>query len=474
MFEITWIIIVNLALYFKTLRFKLVSDDQTVYMNPPKHKNWIHKRWLQISGQAKYPSKTPTIYKERNGKWKFAVVNTAEFEHLLALFFHICICVAIYFAFGMNRVSFLTALLYSVNPVNNQGTIWPSGRSYVFSILFLLLSMILPLVGPVFLYCAAWYTAGFLPPLALIGSKFWWLVCFMPVIWFLHSRKWVKAVTGKQEMECYEEDKFSLHPKKWIIAIKTFGFYLTLCLIPFRITFYHNFLQSMSGSGKERAKTIWDRYFWIGLFSLSGMIYHWFTVPWNTLSWALFAFLITILPFCNFWRATQEIAERFAALPNVFLMYALAQIVAPYSIIVTAFLIFYATRTYYTVGLYADEYWITEYAVVEDKYAWWAWHCRAMKRWDTRSLQEAILLWTMALLLSPREFKILINISACLRMIGNHQEAENYLKMAEENIIKGQEKEAMEVINAHRDSFKKLVAANKKGKKISVNFPILL
>ena len=322
--SIAWITVVNLALYLKTLRYKFVSDDYSVFNNPPKYKNRWHKRWLQITGQGKWAARSINFYKE-NGKWKVAVINTGEQEHLIALLVHIAICISIYFGFGPSQVSFVAALFYSVNPVNNQATIWPAGRSYAFSILFLLLAMIIPYAGPVFLYCAAWYTAGFLPPLALIGSKIWWLIGFMPIIWFLHSKKWTTAIKSKRQAETFTEDRV-VHPRKLILFTKTLGFYFLLCLIPFRITFYHNFLQSAAGSMKHKCYTF-CRYFWVGFAFICGMIAYSVLVPWNTLSWALYAFFITILPFCNFVRSTQEIAERFTALPNIFLMYALAQVI---------------------------------------------------------------------------------------------------------------------------------------------------
>src|SRR3990167_2719961 len=109
--EIVWIIVVNLILYFKTLRYKFVSDDFSVYHNPPKYKNWLHKRWLQITGQMKLSSKTVNFFKDENGKWKIAVIETAEQEHLLALLIHTAICVMIYVAFGASTISFIAALL---------------------------------------------------------------------------------------------------------------------------------------------------------------------------------------------------------------------------------------------------------------------------------------------------------------------------------------------------------------------------
>jgi len=443
---IALIVVTNLALYIKTLRYKFVSDDFSVWKNPPIPRSRIHKLWLQLTGQMKIYAKSIQFHKV-NGKWYLAIARNEEMEHLLTLALHIFICVAIYFAFGSSWVSFVAAMLYSTNPVNNQGTIWPSGRGYVYPILFLLLAIALPILSPIFLYAGSWYTAGFLAPLALIGSSKWYLLGFMPLIWYLHSKKFKTAVSNKQRTECFDEDRV-VHPKKLILAVKTFGFYLTLCIIPFRITFYHNFLQSLAGSMKHKGYTL-CRYFWIGFFALCGMVAYGIH-QWDTLIWALTAFFITIFPFCNLWRANQEIAERFAALPNVFLMYALAQVIAAYPVIVAAFLAFYATRTFYTLIMYKDEYFITELAIIEDPHAWWAWHCRAMKRWDTQSYKEALILWVMAKLISPREFKVLMNIATCLRFLGNNKEADEYLELAAQNIVPGQELEATRFIEEHK------------------------
>jgi len=446
--QIAWIIIVNLALYFKTLRFKFVSDDFSVFHNPPAVKNPWHKAWLRFSGQAKFLS--PSVhFVYANGKWFMAVLKNEEFEHLLALLIHTAICLSIFFAFGASHVSFVAALLYSVNPVNNQGTIWPGGRGYALPILSLLLSIAVPLLSPILIYFGMWYTIGFHGiPLALVGSPYWYLLIPALICLLIHGRKFKKAINYKSTTESFTADK-TYDFNKVIIFIKTYGFYLTLCLIPFRITFYHHFLQSMAGSQKERWHSIWDKFFWIGLAGIIGTV-TFACLHWGPLAWAILAFLLTVAPFCNVVRANQEIAERFVTLPNAFLMYALAQVIAPHAPWVTAFLAFYATRTFYTIIMYKDEYFITELAILEDPHAWWAWHCRAMKRWDTQSYKEALILWVMAKLLSPKEFKVLMNIAACLRLLKNDAEADQYLKMAQENIVAGQEKEAEDFIAQHR------------------------
>ena len=450
MFEkIAVIIIVNLALYLKTLRYKFVSDDFSVWKNPPKTKNQWHMRWLQFIGQLKRQS-TAFIPVWDKGRLHMGRIPSEEQEHLLALTLHIVLCILIYFAFGRNMVSFVAALLYSTNPANNQGTIWPGGRGYVLPAIGLMLTLSLPYIAPLSLFFCTSFTVGFLAPLALVGSNKAILLAILPIVWFLHRKKFYTAVKSKHDTESFTEDR-TFHPRKIILGIKTFGFYLALCIIPFKITFYHNFLQSCAGNiiMRKRAYSL-CKFFWIGLSTIVAWFTYIYLNGWDTYAWAMFAFMITIVPFCNLRRANQEIAERFTALPNIFLMYLLAQIIAAYPIAVTAFVIFYATRTFYTLIIYQDEYYITEMAIIEDQHAWWAWHCRAMKRWETKSYREALILWVMALRISPKEFKLLMNIATVLRYLRNDKEADHYLKLASENIVEGQEKESWVFIKNHK------------------------
>src|SRR3990167_10419924 len=319
------------------------------------------------------------IFKER--KLYMAIIRSEELEHLVTLLIHTAICVSIYFAFGSDWVSFVAALLYSTNPVNNQGTIWPAGRGCALPILSLMLAVALPILSPIFLLFCTWYTIGFHGILGLIVTPAWYLLAMAPFFWLWHGRKFTKAIKFKSATESFTRDK-TYDLSKVTIAIKTYGFYLTFCITAFRITFYHNFLQSLSGSWAARWSSIWDRYFWIGLIGIIGTaVYSIFY--WGPLAQALVAYLVTQAFYCNIYRANQEIAERFVALPNVFLMYALAQIITGIpgsSQAIAVFLAFYATRTFYTLTMYKDEYFISEVAVIEDPHAWWAWHCRAMKR----------------------------------------------------------------------------------------------
>ena len=53
----------------------------------------------------------------------------------------------IYLALGKNNLSFLTAILFSINPVNIQGSVWISGRNYVISSILTLAMFMFPKIS---------------------------------------------------------------------------------------------------------------------------------------------------------------------------------------------------------------------------------------------------------------------------------------------------------------------------------------
>uniref|UniRef100_A0A6M3KW02 Tetratricopeptide repeat protein n=1 Tax=viral metagenome TaxID=1070528 RepID=A0A6M3KW02_9ZZZZ len=106
----------------------------------------------------------------------------------------------------------------------------------------------------------------------------------------------------------------------------------------------------------------------------------------------------------------------------------------------------YMTKMWFAMEMYRDDYYLVEFSCMEDPEAWYVWHIRGHKRWDTKSYREALTMWVMAKLISPKEFKILFNIALVLKMLKNDKESAAFLQMAEANIIPGQEKEAGEYI----------------------------
>jgi hypothetical protein len=425
--KICIILLVNLLFYLKTCRYLYASDDIPAFNRPKNDNKWKH--WfLVLEGSAR---------------------SKPQYDHIITTIIHSLVCVGIYIGFGQTDVSFLAALLFSFNPINNQVAVWIAGRGYALSALGLVWALSIPVIGPLFLYLATYYNAGFLSPLALLGSPYPFLCIFLPIIWAFQWKNFKKNVVARVKNEMYDEDKkFKL--KKLILATKTFGFYITHSLIPFRNTFYHSLLESIAGSKVANAYTL-DRYFWAGVGSLGLMGVYIGTHDWNLISFGLLLWCVGIAPYLNLFRMNQEIAERYCYLPNMGLMYVLATVIAPYPIVCTAFITMYATRMWFYMDAFKDDYFLVEYSCLNSPKSWFGWHVRAMKRWDSKSYREAMILWVMAKALSPKEFKVIVNLATCLALCGEKKEADGYIEFAKTIIPAGQESHALKVI----DDFKK-------------------
>lgn len=306
MFEkICLIALLNLVFYAKSLTYKYSSDDIPVFSNPPATRSIYEKILFWIEGRY------------RSGM---------QVDHALTMFIHALVSVFIYTGFGANDISFIAALLFSVNPCTNQASVWISGRSYAMAALGMTAAMTFPYLSGICLWVASYYNAGFFAPLCLIGSKYSIFLAFMPIIWMSHFSRFSRNVKHKMDKEMFTEDK-QIRVEKLILVAKTFGFYTLLALIPFKNTFYHSFLQSLAGSGKEKGYSMKDRFFWIGLIFIGLILWYWLSYTWNVASFCLLWWCICIAPFLNFFRMSQEIAERYTYLPLVGLSYFQAYII---------------------------------------------------------------------------------------------------------------------------------------------------
>jgi hypothetical protein len=298
------LLLLNLLFFFKTLTYKYVSDDLPSAKRPREPIWW--KRWYYtVEGRAR---------------------NYPQLDHFITTVVHALCAVGVYLAFGKNDISFLAAILFSFNPINNQVSVWISGRGYAMATLGNLWALSLPAISPVFLTLAAYYNVGFLFPVVFIGSSNSWMLVFMPLIWAYHFKRFFGDVKQKSQGEMFDADK-KVQARRIIIALKTFGFYVTHALIPIKTTFYHSYMQSMAGSGEARAYQKKDRFLWIGIIAALAIWVYWTWTPWNMVSFALLWWVVGILPFLNIVRMQQEISERYCYAPLPGLMYVLSYLI---------------------------------------------------------------------------------------------------------------------------------------------------
>lgn len=107
----------------------------------------------------------------------------------------------------------------------------------------------------------------------------------------------------------------------------------------------------------------------------------------------------------------------------------------------------YAAKMWTYMDCYTDDYYLCETACLNSPDSWFAWHIRGMGRWERKSFQEAVIIWTMARMISPREFKINFNIATALFLSNHKEEAIKFLKIAEDNIPEGQEKDCGDLLS---------------------------
>lgn len=422
--KILIIILINLVFFAKTLCYKYSSDDLPVLQNPPNMRDKWERFLFWLDGRRR---------------------TNPQADHFLTTIIHAAVCVFIYLGFGRNDISFLAAILFSFNPTNNQGSVWISGRAYALAALGMTGALAFPGLAMTFLLLATYTNAGFIAPLAFIGGHLA-LLAITPVAWWINWKRFTGNVQNKMKLEMLDEDK-AIKPQKLVLALKTFGFYTLLSIIPFQNAFYHSFLQSSSGAGRFKAYSMKDRFFWIGAVMAAGILAYWVIVPWNTISFALLFYCVTIAPFSNFMRMSQEIAERYCYLPNCALMVVLASLIIQWPIVASAFIAMYAVRMWFLMDMYQDDYYLMEHACLQDPCSWFVWHVRGIKRWDTASYQEAVIIWTMARRISPKEFKINMNLATVLASNNNMEEAKYYLQVAKDNIPPGQEEASKKILD---------------------------
>ena len=423
------ILLVNLVFFFRTLKLNYSSDDVPVFQNPPKYKNFWHKRYLQLISSARIEARQ---------------------DHALTTILQAMTAALVYIAFGANDVSFLTAMLFSFCPANNQVSIWISGRWYMLVTMLLLLCMIIPWASPLFIFAASTHPAGFFSSVVFLGSKWWYLALLMPLaVWYrLKTIKFM--VTRKRKIEAVKEDE-KININRLVVALKTYGFYAFLIIFPWKLTFYHSFMQSMAGNDIMRKRAYKkDHWFYLGL-ALAGYLIYSISGHWTPISWGVLWYTMAIGPYVNIYRCQQEIAERYCYIGSVGLLYALANIIIACPIVITVFLTMFIVRLWYYMVAYCDDYWLVEKAVMESPGSWYAWHTRARKRFDQGAVREALNMWVMAKLISPKEFKLLVNIGVILKLLNKNQEAEQFFRDAEANVIPGQEATANEILKGARE-----------------------
>ena len=121
-------------MYRRASYYGYVIDDVEVATHEKTGRYW-RDLWYQIRGHAYF---------------------NATREHDITTLFHTLNSCLVYLALGQNNISFIAAMLFAVNPSNNQASVWLSGKVYSVATSLILLGVWVKPLFPLF-YLASFY-----------------------------------------------------------------------------------------------------------------------------------------------------------------------------------------------------------------------------------------------------------------------------------------------------------------------------
>ena len=448
MYKILILILVNFIFYWKTLNYAFISDDNAIFARKePIPKNTLYRWWIQFRCKR--------------------YINPKE-VHFMNFVVHLINSILIYLVFGQNNIAFLTSLFFTINPITTQSSVWCSGRSYSMSTLLVLLMFLFPILAPLFYFFTKFFSANAIfSPLAFLTTKYWfWSILPLGLIFYIRKGLKEKATTSvSKEMR-------TIAPRKLITFVKSFGYYFNLCLFPLHLGWHHSFIWGIGVTDKYN-KQVYEinREFWWGLFIIFFVSTN-LILNWSQPMWGLLWFVVNIAMWCNLMTWQQQIAERFCYLATIGLMYVLVNFLysLPYNLLfIGGFLGFYACKTWLIVPMYRNEFWRIEHTIVDIPNSHYAWLYRGFKRFHANDFVGALHDFQEALIHSPHEFKINYNLCSAYIMLQNMEKAKEFLKLAEENMYKGEEAKLKPII----DETWKFIQEIEETKNINVNRIVL-
>jgi hypothetical protein len=410
MLKIAMLIATVLVMYYRTINYGYIIDDvesaQRGNERPPKNK-WA-MFWEHFKG-----------YKYTNSK----------LAHSMTLAVHLAVVLLIYTAFGSNNISFLTALLFAINPVNNQVSIWLSGRPYGIAAILLLLGLtLLPLMPFCYALSMLFSINGIMLPVLFTKAQPTVFSLLLIVGAFI-VRNRVKGVV-KYRVSICTEDMVNRNPKRIIVVFKTIGYYFRHCLFPIRIGMFHAFLHTYGMTKKETES--WhnfDKYFFLGvglvLISIYGFIFHH-----SPVTIGLFWFVLMTIQWSNMMVLNHPISERYIYLSNIGLMYALANLIIG-TPLMWVFLTAYTIRLFYFIPAYKDmvSFWKSN----TDNFpsAILGYNQLGLAYFDFGNKGSALDCWIRGVQERPDDFRVNYNIANILVGSGQINESIPFIKKAE-------------------------------------------
>lgn len=439
----SFIILLNMAFFWRTIAYDYVSDD----LDGAKRRLRSIRFKKRLSLKTNKKLKLFCLY----GDLKDVLIGSRHFNkksaHIITLSVHTINCILIYLAFGGDMVGFMAALLFCICPANNQGSVWISGRGYALGAMAVLLMwLIKPLMPVIYCFISPSMNFIFAPLLFLFAGK-WFYIIFVLLLpaYFLLPQIFKKGIMNRMpniDLRANDEMKTIYLPEKLIIAVKTFGYYFRFCLWPRKLGMYHEFNYYFGLSHKDiRAGYTLDKDFWIGIIILwlilTNCIFNW-----SPMCLGLVWFLIFIAQWCNLVTYQQFIAERYAYLANIGLMYALAYWINGLppicnEVAFTVFFVYYVVKFTDYLPAYKNNDTFLNYSTHNFPGNCYAWLMKGIECIKKGDIGGAIHYYDIALKVRPDDCRANYFYGVVMSLIGRYDDALKYLDLAEKNLYIG-------------------------------------
>lgn len=439
--EILVLIVLNIALHWRTLKNQLIVDDvhhkeniDKGYYGNPNFKDFVISLPRRLYGFG-------TFY---TGKSEDKEYNKRRLliEHCVRIFLNVTIAVLMYLVLGKNTVSLWAAILYTCNPINNQTAIWFNGRRYAVNVI-LTLAMVglgawgLLLYPLTFLFqMTAFFTPILIAPWALLA---------VPVMLFV-ARKDLKNRIDDRLKTLPDLDRRNFTPKRLIVITKYYGHYFFKMIVPGWCSFYYPnmFYWGRTAEGNKDAYSFNWQFLRgataltlsiAGLFFFKGqMTCFWAFMCLATLQWS------AIIPVIG------DMSDRYVSLANVFMMFFVSYLINTYAGIY-AMPALVGIAVYYTMNLFTV---MQMYRSFPDFWQYHRYHSpkvpmplntEAKYYLDTGDPQKALVLLLDGLKQSPEDFNLLRLTAGCCNAFNDHKLALQFALRAKEKIFLYHEKQ---------------------------------
>lgn len=446
MIPILIIILVCLFTYYKALNNSLIIDDIRTYKT-------------RYADKGRYSFTHHWLMGGIPGIWRFIVERLYGFgtfgfvirhDNIFRIFLYTVICVLIYLAFGANQISFWAAILFALNPVNNQISLWSNGRRYVVNIILVLLMMICmdhslwPVSLILYAMTMSFHVTAIFAPLAL-GNP--WFSAVIPIVGWLAMPRIIKKINARNKI-IFDDDRRKFTPKRFVIIVKQYGHYFFKMLLPERcqMSYEKMYYWGITEKGNRDAYAF-NREFWIGAFAFVLSVALWYIVPGAYKSYVVFMVLAT-LQWCAIIPVIQDMADRYCNLANVFMMFFVSYLVHTY-LGIYALPVLAALATYYFVNLKTVMLMYRNLGHFFEYHRYFTPALPAQKKelinhlLKENDVTAAYMLAREGLVYNPTEYIFLQQMAVCHFRIGEFVKAKEYVKKAMENYYIGQ-KEAQE------------------------------